>query len=115
MKTIPQITRVNTTLQIRSLTRNAFGLAEGEDAMNRQPQTWIVKTASHKYCTTDFACECEASQQEFDQRGIDNSSYSYGVAQSEKTGDIALSRKRQTWKVKTALHEYCTTDFALLQ
>lgn len=80
--------------------------------MNRQPLTWIVKTASHKYCTTDFACECEASQQEFDQRGIDNSSYSYGVAQSEKTGDIALSRKRQTWKVKTALHEYCTTDFA---
>ena len=42
----------------------------GDNAVSRQRWTRIVNTASREYYTTDFARECEASNQEFDQKRI---------------------------------------------
>ena len=80
--------------------------------MSRQRWTRIVNTASREYYTTDFARDCEASQQEFGRRGKDNSKFSCGVAQSKKTGDNAESRQRQARTVNARSHEDYTTDYA---
>ena len=80
--------------------------------MSRQRETRIVNTASREDYTTDFARDCEASQREFGRRGIDDTNFSCAIAQSEKRGDNAVSRQRETRIVNTASREDYTTDFA---
>ena len=80
--------------------------------MSRQRETRIVNTASREDYTTDFARDCEASQREFGRREIDDSNFSCAIAQSEKRGDNAVSRQRETRIVNTASREDYTTDFA---
>ena len=73
-----------------------------------------VRTLKHDDCTKDFVRGCEASQQQFGRRGIDNSNFSRGIAQSEKRGDNTVSRQRQarTEERNEEQNEDYTTDYA---
>lgn len=84
----------------------------GDIVVPKKRHTRKVRTLKHDDCTKDFVRGCEASQQQFGRRGIDNSNFSRGTAQSERTGDNAMSRQRETRIVNTASREDYTTDFA---
>ena len=44
-------------------------------------------------CVANVELECIASEQEFDLRGKRNSNFPCSIAQSEKTGNIAVSKE----------------------
>ena len=86
----------------------------GDIVVPKKRHTPKVRTLKHDDCTKDFVRGCEASQQQFGRRGIDNSNFSRGTAQSEKRGDNTVSRQRQarTEERNEERNEDYTTDYA---
>ena len=72
--------------------------------LNGIPLTQKVKIAPEE----DFTSYVE---QELDPREIPTANFSHGIVPKEITGDIVVSKKRHTPKVRTLKHDDCTKDF----